>query len=81
MTALLTVTLNPALDIGASVARMQAGPKLRLDDPVAEPGGGGINVARAAVKLGGRARAIAALGGAAGQRIADLLADSGVDGS
>ena len=79
MTALLTVTLNPALDIGASVARMQAGPKLRLDDPVAEPGGGGINVARAAVKLGGRARAIAALGGAAGQRIADLLADSGVE--
>ncbi|MCC0081683.1 MAG: 1-phosphofructokinase family hexose kinase [Rhodobacter sp.] len=79
MSAILTVTLNPALDIGASVARMQAGPKLRLDGALAEPGGGGINVARAAVKLGGRARAIAALGGATGQRIADLLAGSGVD--
>lgn len=79
MTEILTVTLNPALDVSAAVDRVIPGPKLRLDAPVSEPGGGGINVARAAAKLGGRPHALAALGGATGQRLAALMAGSGVD--
>ncbi|MBN8293124.1 hexose kinase [Rhodobacter sp. NTK016B] len=75
---LLTVTLNPALDVSSTTERVIPGPKLRLEPPVSEPGGGGINVARAAAKLGGRPCAIAALGGPTGARIAALMADSGV---
>jgi len=78
MIDLLTVTLNPALDLSSAADRVVPGPKLRLDPPRAEPGGGGINVARAAAKLGGHPRAIAALGGSAGAQIATLLQGSGV---
>lgn len=79
MPDLLTITLNPALDLSSAVDRVVPGPKLRLDQPVAEPGGGGINVARAARALGGAPRALAVLGGLAGARIAALLAGEGVD--
>lgn len=79
MPDLLTITLNPALDLSSAVDHVEPGPKLRLDAPVAEPGGGGINVARAARALGGAPRALAVLGGATGARIAALLAAEGVD--
>lgn len=75
MRPLVTVTLNPALDLSGSVPRVEPGPKLRLAEVLAEAGGGGINVARAAVALGGAALALAALGGATGARLAGLLAD------
>lgn len=75
MLPLITVTLNPALDLSGAVPKVEAGPKLRLGAVLAEAGGGGINVARAAVALGGQARALAALGGATGARLAGLLAD------
>jgi len=78
MTEILTITLNPTLDLSAETAQVTAGPKLRLEEPVAEPGGGGINVARAIVAMGGRARAVAALGGTTGTRLLGLLEPSGV---
>lgn len=73
MTAIVTVTLNPALDAGLSVERMTPGDKLRSGPPTLEPGGGGINVARALARLGGLARALWLCGGAEGQRLATLL--------
>jgi 6-phosphofructokinase 2 len=78
MPELLTITLNPSLDLSAATERVTAGPKLRLDAPVAEPGGGGINVARAALAMGGQARAVAALGGTTGARIRALLTEARV---
>lgn len=75
---ILTVTLNPALDVSSATERVAPGLKLRMDPPVAEPGGGGINVARAAAKLGATPRAIAALGGMNGMHIAKLLDGTGV---
>ena len=44
MTEILTVTLNPALDLATSCASVSAGPKLRCGPETAEPGGGGVNV-------------------------------------
>lgn len=78
MTDLLTVTLNPALDLSSAVDAMVPGPKLRLAPPLAEPGGGGLNVARVAVGLGGKARALAILGGRTGDQIGVLMAQAGV---
>ncbi|WP_268885662.1 1-phosphofructokinase family hexose kinase [Frigidibacter oleivorans] len=75
---ILTVTLNPCLDLAASVAGMQPGPKLRLTEPSLDPGGGGINVARAVHILGGQATAFVAAGGATGARVLALLAAEGV---
>jgi 6-phosphofructokinase 2 len=77
-TPILTVTLNPALDLSATVDRVVPGPKLRLSQPVAEPGGGGINVARVVRRLGGQVRAFAVLGGPTGARLAALLAAEGI---
>ncbi len=78
MTDILTITLNPALDMSTSVAKVEPGEKLRCDAPVYDPGGGGINVARAARLLGGRAVAFVALGGYRGAQLADLLRAEGV---
>jgi len=71
----VTLTLNPALDLSAEVPRVEAGPKLRTGPVTAEAGGGGVNVARAVAALGGQAVALACLGGATGARLAGLLAD------
>jgi 6-phosphofructokinase 2 len=75
---ILTVTLNPAVDLAARTARVEPGPKLRLSAPVADPGGGGINVARAARLLGGEARAFVALGGAMGAQLGWMLRQHGL---
>ena len=75
---ILTVTLNPAVDMATHVAQAVAGPKLRCADPRLDPGGGGVNVARAVCKLGGSAHALVAVGGTMGDRLVQLLADEGV---
>ncbi|WP_256743095.1 PfkB family carbohydrate kinase, partial [Cronobacter sakazakii] len=46
--------------------------------PVFEPGGGGINVARAIVHLGGSATALFPAGGATGEHLVSLLNDEKV---
>lgn len=79
MSKILTVTLNPALDIATSVDHVVPGVKLRCAQPQFDPGGGGINVARAIHLLGGEAQAFVALGGDTGQSLRQLLEDAGLD--
>ena len=79
MTPILTVTLNPALDLATSAEAVRPGPKLRCDEPRADPGGGGINVSRMIQRLGGQERAFVALGGATGVRLSGLLEREGID--
>lgn len=74
----LTLTLNPALDMAADVPQMVPDEKLRCTEPRLDPGGGGINVARAIRALGGEALALVALGGLTGDRLAELLRREGV---
>ena len=64
--AILTVTLNPALDLETSVDKVVPGEKLLCAEPSCDPGGGGINVARAVIQLGGAATALIAAGGIPG---------------
>jgi 6-phosphofructokinase 2 len=78
MARIVTLTLNPALDVATSVDRVVSGVKLRCAVPRYDPGGGGINVARAIHELGGEALAVYASGGSVGLRIEEMLADEGV---
>lgn len=78
MTLILTVTLNPTVDLSTSTDSVSAGPKLRCARPVADPGGGGINVSRAIRFLGGESTAFTAVGGETGAHLLRLLAQEGV---
>lgn len=78
MSKILTITLNPAVDLATSVAAVVAGPKLRCKPPRVDPGGGGVNVARAICELGGQATAFVAVAGAQGEKLLALLAAENV---
>lgn len=75
---ILTITLNPAVDLSSAVDHVRAGPKLRCETPQFDPGGGGINVSRAVQILGGESTAFVAKGGAMGVFLLELLAGEGV---
>ena len=75
---ILTITLNPTVDYATSASRVIPERKLRCSDPKVDPGGGGINVARAIRQLGGQATALVAIGGATGAHLLQLLALEGV---
>ncbi len=76
MRDVLTVTLNPALDLSTGVDHVVPGVKLRCGPARTDPGGGGINVSRAIALLGGTSRAFVALGGRNGETLAALLREA-----
>jgi 6-phosphofructokinase 2 len=78
MVNIYTLTLAPSLDSATLTPQIYPEGKLRCSAPVFEPGGGGINVARAITFLGGRATAIFPAGGATGEHLVSLLADEKV---
>jgi 6-phosphofructokinase 2 len=63
MPSIVTLTMNPALDIATETERVVPTEKLRCGEPRYDPGGGGINVARAVHMLGGDALAVFPVGG------------------
>lgn len=69
MTLIVTLTLNPALDVSTSTPALEAGGKLRCAPERRDPGGGGINVARVIHRLGGEAYAVYPAGGAVGEML------------
>ncbi|ATM20738.1 TPA: 6-phosphofructokinase II [Raoultella ornithinolytica] len=73
MTKIYTLTLAPSLDSATLTPQMYPEGKLRCSAPIFEPGGGGINVARAITFLGGEATAIYPAGGATGEHLTALL--------
>lgn len=75
---IVTLTLNPALDVATSVERVQPVHKLRCAEPRFDPGGGGINVARVVRRLGGDVLAVFPAAGATGARLAALVEAEGV---
>ncbi|MFE3837238.1 1-phosphofructokinase family hexose kinase [Pseudogemmobacter sonorensis] len=75
---ILTITLNPALDMSTEVGEILPGHKLRCAEPLLDPGGGGLNVSRAIRALGGDSLALVALGGLTGDRLAGLIRETGV---
>jgi 6-phosphofructokinase 2 len=77
-TTVVTLTMNPALDITTDTDRVIPTDKMRCGPPRYDPGGGGINVARIAHVLGASVSALFPAGGHAGDKVTDLVADSGV---
>jgi len=73
MPAILTVTFNPCIDVYTSVPALRPHCKLRCSDPRFDPGGGGINVARAITRLGGDAVALWPSGGPTGTQLEKML--------
>jgi 6-phosphofructokinase 2 len=75
---IVTLTMNPALDITTAVDRVRPTHKLRCHDARHDPGGGGINVARVARVLGASVAAVFPIGSPTGDVVADLLEAEGV---
>lgn len=73
MADICTITFNPCIDKSTSVNALKPETKLRCSVPMFEPGGGGINVARAIKKLGREATAIYPSGGYSGKFLNLLL--------
>lgn len=75
---IVTLTMNPALDVTTSVDVMRPTDKLRCATTRYDPGGGGINVARITQVLGGSVSAVFPAGGPTGDVVMSLLKDAGV---
>lgn len=78
MSRIVTLTLNPAMDLSTTAARVEPTRKLRCSLPHYDPGGGGINVARVVATLGGDALAVYPGGGPFGDLLERTLAGLGV---
>ena len=78
MSTIVTVTMNPSLDIASETDLLSPDVKLRCAAPRYDAGGGGINVARAIRLLGGDALALFPSGGPSGKTISDILEKEGV---
>ena len=73
MPSIVTLTMNPALDIATTTERVVPTEKLRCGKPRYDPGGGGINVARGVHMLGGDVLAVFPVGGMSGEMLCRLL--------
>lgn len=71
--SIVTVTMNPCIDKTFTVDHVVPDRKLQARDVQRYPGGGGLNVARAIGRLGGRALALWSCGGPNGQLLSQLL--------
>ncbi|MGW5342015.1 hexose kinase [Streptomyces sp. HUAS TT3] len=71
--------MNPTVDLCWEVGHLEAVGKNRARVRSVAAGGGGINVARHIVRLGGRATAIHTAGGEVGLRLNRLLDEEGID--
>ena len=78
MPKIITVTFNPVIDKSTTISSLVPEKKLRCTTPKFEPGGGGINVARAIKKLGGDATAIFPAGGYTGKFLEILIKEEAV---
>lgn len=75
---ILTLTVNPALDVYSRVEKIEPNDKLRCEKAKVDPGGGGINVTRVIKRLGGNSTAIYTQGGFTGDIFQKLLKDEDI---
>ncbi|MCW5700135.1 MAG: 1-phosphofructokinase family hexose kinase, partial [Rhodospirillales bacterium] len=78
MRRIVTLTINPSVDIVWEVEELVPHRKLRASTGKLYPGGGGINVSRAISVLGGESWAVITRGGLTGTLLTELLDEIGV---
>lgn len=78
MARILSVLLNPAIDIASTTDRVEAMHKVRTRGQLHHPGGGGANVARVIAELGGEVELAFLCGGVTGPLYESLLSGYGV---
>lgn len=78
MSRILTITLNPTVDISSEAEVVRPTRKTRTANTRYDPGGGGINVARVITTLGGDAEAVFLAGGEMGSLLGRLLGEEGI---
>ncbi|MCL5037194.1 MAG: 1-phosphofructokinase family hexose kinase [Chloroflexi bacterium] len=76
---IVTLTMNPAIDTSSGVDHVIADRKLRCSAPGYDPGGGGLNVSRAIMELGGDSLAIYPSGGWLGKMLEGLIDKEGLN--
>lgn len=76
---IITLTLNPSLDKSTHFTGLVAEQKIRCEKPRYDAGGGGINVSKAIVKLGGNSLCIHTSGGSAGKMLEELIQKEGIE--
>jgi len=75
---IVTLTMNPALDVSTSAQAVVPTDKVRCSEVHHDPGGGGINVARVVHTLGGQTMALYPGGGPTGLMLEGLLDRIGI---
>ena len=75
---IITLTVNPALDIACTAASVRPTHKVRTADERYDPGGGGVNVSRVLHGLDCPTRALMLAGDVPGRLIEELLDEQGV---
>lgn len=78
MTNILTITMNPALDVSTAVDEVRHTSKLRCEPMQRRAGGGGVNVARELHRLGADVLAFYTAGHSTGRVMYSLLQQEGV---
>ena len=73
MTDILTLTMNPALDVLTTIDKVSDTHKMRCGAVIKHPGGGGVNVARVLHRLGAHCMALYLAGGVTGERHHKLM--------
>jgi 6-phosphofructokinase 2 len=75
---IVTLTVNPALDVSTATEHVSPGHKMRCTTTELGPGGGGVNVSRVVQRLGGQSIAVYAVGGPTGEAYRRLLDAEGI---
>ena len=78
MRKIMTITVNPSVDIVWEIEEMLPHRKLRSTRGMIFPGGGGINVSRCISMLGGQSWALITRGGLTGTILTELLDEMGL---
>jgi 1-phosphofructokinase len=76
---IVTLTLNPSVDRTVEVETLARGEVMRALGVRVDPGGKGINVARALAAHDRPTRAVVTVGGAEGEHLIALLRDTGIE--
>ena len=76
--SVICLTMNPAVDLSTATENVVPTHKLRCAKTLHDAGGGGVNVARVLVRLGGSAQALCPAGGPSGEWLKSRMVDEGL---